>query len=172
MTDYRALFTEIEEAASRGAVYRDKPLRVMAVTKTREPDVINALPSEIDLIGENKVQELLTKKPALDPRFELHFIGQLQLNKVKYIIDKVSMIHSVDRLPLAAEIDKRASRYGRVMPVLCEVNIAGEASKGGCDPAEVESLVAAMSRLEHLECHGLMCVAGGAPPPPPPRGGG
>lgn len=138
----------------------DGRARLLAATKTVPPELINyAADCGVTLIGENRADELLSKYDALDrERLEIHFIGRLQSNKVKYIIDKVSMIHSVDSLTLAAEIEKQASRRGLVMPVLAEVNIAGEESKGGVPLAEVESFVEKLAGFPHLSVRGLMTV--------------
>ncbi len=138
----------------------DGRARLLAATKTVPPELINyAADCGVTLIGENRADELLSKYDALDrERLEIHFIGRLQSNKVKYIIDKVSMIHSVDSLTLAAEIEKQASKRGLVMPVLAEVNIAGEESKGGVPLAEVESFVEKLAGFPHLSVRGLMTV--------------
>ncbi len=136
-------------------------VRVLAATKTQPPEVINfALANGIDLIGENRVQELLEKYDAIDKdKCEIHFIGRLQTNKVKYIIDKVNMIHSVDTLKLAAEIDRRAAACGRVMDVLVEINLANEESKGGISLDEATEFADALAEFDHLRLRGLMAVA-------------
>ena len=108
------------------------PVDIMAVTKRHTPDEINPLAeSEIIRIGENRVQEFMDKRDKLNSRFEPHIIGQLQRNKVKYIIQCVTMIESVDRIELAQEIDRQAQMHGVVMPVLIQVNLAREEQKGG-----------------------------------------
>ena len=136
-------------------------VRLLAATKTQPPEVINfALTNGIDLIGENRVQELLEKYDAIDKdRCDIHFIGRLQTNKVKYIIDKVSMIHSVDSLKLACEIDRRAQSCGKVMDVLIEINLANEPSKGGIALHEADEFADALCDLAHLRLRGLMAVA-------------
>lgn len=136
-------------------------VRVLAATKTQPPEVINfALANGIDLIGENRVQELLEKYDAIDKdKCEIHFIGRLQTNKVKYIIDKVSMIHSVDSLKLASEIDRRAAACGKVMDVLVEINLANEESKGGISLIEASEFADALAEFGHLRLRGLMAVA-------------
>ncbi len=136
-------------------------VRLLAATKTQPPEVINfALNNGIDLIGENRVQELLEKYDSIDKsRCDIHFIGRLQTNKVKYIIDKVSMIHSVDSLKLACEIDRRAKACGRVMDVLIEINLAGEQNKGGISPQEADEFADALCDFDHLRLRGLMTVA-------------
>lgn len=148
-----------EAAARKGEIYRTAPYRIMAVTKTQTPERINALPEWIDLIGENRVQELLEKQENVSSRFETHFIGQLQSNKVKYIVDKVSLIHSVDRWELAEQIDRRCAALQKRMQVLIEVNIGGESTKGGVAPTQVYELCRRISGLSYVEPVGLMCVA-------------
>lgn len=134
--------------------------QLLAATKTIPPELINyAADCGVTLIGENRVDELLAKYDAIDKeRLEIHFIGHLQSNKVKYIIDKVSMIHSVDSLSLAREIEKQASKRDLVMPVLIEVNIAGEASKNGIPPEETEEFLEALGQFPHLSVRGLMTI--------------
>ena len=115
-----------------------RKVKLLFATKTVPAEVINGLPGEI-LIGENKVQELEEKYPLLrKDGITVHFIGHLQTNKVKKIIDKVSMIHSLDSLGLAEEISHRAEQKGIVMPCLVEINIAHEPDKGGVFPAAPE----------------------------------
>ncbi len=132
---------------------------IIAVTKTVEAERINELCSAgIFHIGENHAQEILAKLPHIDSRFEIDFIGQLQNNKVKHIIDKVAMIQSLDRTSLAEEIDRRAELHGIRMPVLIEVNIGGETQKGGICPDEVMNFAAECARRKGLLVSGLMCV--------------
>ena len=121
----------IEKAAETAG--RDpKTVRLMAVTKTVPPEIVNeVVDAGCDLFGENRVQEFLSKYESYDKRAEIHFIGKLQANKVKYIVDKVTMIESVDSIRLAKEIDRRCAEIGKVMDVLLEVNIANEESKSG-----------------------------------------
>ena len=139
-----------------------RKVRIMAVTKTVAPEAVNyAVSQGIDLLGENRVQEYLSKAEQYDKTAEVHFIGHLQTNKVKYIIDTVSMIQSVDSLKLANEIDRLARARGKVMDVLCEVNIGGEGSKSGTAPAETRDLLCRINELEGLRLRGLMTI----PPP-------
>ena len=118
-------------------------IKIMAVTKTVDPVLINAaIDSGITLLGENRVQEFLSKYDEYNKDgVEIHFIGSLQTNKVKYIIDKVSMIHSVNSLKLAKEIDKQAKKYNIVMNILIEVNIGDENTKSGIIPRDVYELL-------------------------------
>ena len=134
--------------------------KLLAATKTIPPELINyAADCGVTLIGENRVGELLEKYDAIDKeRLEIHFIGHLQSNKVKFIIDKVSMIHSVDSLTLAQEIEKQAAKRNIVMPVLIEVNIAGEASKNGISPEETERFLEELEQFPHLSVRGLMTI--------------
>ena len=135
---------------------------LMAVTKTVPFERINhAISLGIDLLGENRVQEFMGKYEFYDKKSEIHFIGGLQNNKVKYIIDKVSMIHSVDSMKLADEISKRASAANRTMDILIEVNIGGEESKGGVPPKAVSELSAYCSELANVNLRGYMTI----PPP-------
>lgn len=142
--------------------------RLLAATKTVPPEMINfALSCGIDLIGENRVNELLEKYEFIDrSKTELHFIGALQTNKVKYIIDKVDMIQSVDRESLALEIERQAAKHGIVMPILAEVNIGNEETKSGVSPEKAGEFCRFLSSLPHLSLRGLMaippkCVNGG-----------
>ncbi len=134
-------------------------IRIVPATKTVEPERINLLlECGITEIGENRVQELLEKYDRLDKRFKIHFIGKLQTNKVKYIVDKVDMIHSVDSVKLCAEISKRALAIGRVIDVLIEVNIGREESKSGIMPEELSALVREASKFEGIRVVGLMVI--------------
>ena len=109
------------------------------------------------IFGENKVQELIAKYFEADG-LVWQFIGRLQTNKVKYIVDKVSLIQSVDSLRLAEEIEKRAGKIGKRMDILVEVNVGGEASKGGVEPDELLPLLSEIAKMPHLKVKGLMSV--------------
>lgn len=134
--------------------------RLLAATKTVCPEMINfALDHGVDLIGENRVNELLEKYEFIDRnKTEIHFIGALQTNKVKYIIDKVDLIQSVDRESLALEIERQAAKHGIVMPILAEINIGGEASKSGIEPEKIYDFCDFLASLPHLKLRGLMAV--------------
>ncbi len=137
---------------------------LLAATKTVPVEVINYAIDTLGIrvIGENRVQELLDKYPALHKEgVSIHFIGRLQKNKVKYIIDKVDLIHSLDSLSLAEEIEKQAKKHDKVMNVLIEVNIGGEASKGGISPEELTTFYNKIAEMPHLSVKGLMVI----PPP-------
>ena len=146
---------ELEEAANG----RYPVPKLIAVTKTHSAEEILPLAEMgITEIGENRVQELLTKLPALRDNFRIHLIGRLQRNKVKQIIGDVCMIQSVDSEPLAMEIHNRALAAGRRMPVLVEISPAGEEQKGGVPFEETEAFLKRIAPLEGLEIRGLMAV--------------
>jgi pyridoxal phosphate enzyme (YggS family) len=131
---------------------------LLAATKTVDIDTINyAISKGISYVGENKVQELLAKHDSLIEVHE-HFIGHLQTNKVKDVIDKVELIQSVDSIKLAREISKQAVKRGIVMNILLEVNIGGEESKWGFKPNDVEMAVREISQLEGIKICGLMTI--------------
>ena len=143
-------------AASQG---RYPAPKLIAVTKTHPPEMILPLREMgISDIGENRVQEIEEKLPALGENFRIHLIGRLQSNKVKYIIENVCLIQSLDRLSLAAEIDRQAQKHGRVMPVLVQLSPAGEPQKGGLPPENVRAFLREVSRMPGLHVHGLMAV--------------
>ncbi len=147
---------EVAEEAAKAGYPAPK---IIAVTKTHPTDRILPLldMDQVD-IGENRVQEIVEKLPALDGKFRIHLIGRLQSNKVKYIIEHVCLIHSVDRLSLAEEIDRQAQKHQLVIPVLMQVSPAGEPQKGGVPPEEAENLLRQMARLPGLQVRGLMAV--------------
>lgn len=111
--------------------------------------------TDVKIFGENRVQELLEK---YTPDVRWHFIGQLQTNKVKYIVDKVELIHSVDRISLLQEIDRQAKKHGKVQDILIEVNIGGEEKKGGVAPAEVIDFAKEVDKYPSVRLKGLMSV--------------
>ena len=151
-----AIRRELADAA--GTRWEKAPV-IMAVSKTVPAARVNeVLTAGIDRLGENRVQELLAKLPELDATFQIDCIGRLQTNKVKYIIDKVSMIQSLDRGELAQEIDRRAQMRGLRMPVLIQVNIGNEPQKGGVCKDELFSFARYVARLPGLEVRGLMAV--------------
>ena len=133
---------------------------LVAVSKTRTPEEINiAIEAGVTDIGENKVQEIMDKYDDIKP-VRWHMIGHLQTNKVKYIIDKVSMIHSVDSYKLAAEINKRSAACGITMDILLQVNSAQEESKFGISTEETEGLIMQiLDSCENIRIRGLMCIA-------------
>ncbi len=133
---------------------------LVAVTKTRTAEEINdAIAAGITDIGENKVQEILDKFDSVKP-VRWHMIGHLQTNKVKYIIDKVSMIHSVDSFRLAEEIDKRAARHETMMDILIQINSAQEESKFGISAEETGKLIQdILENCSNIRIRGMMCIA-------------
>ena len=140
----------------------EQDVTLMAVTKTVSPELINlAVDAGVKTLGENRVQEYLSKRDAYRRDAEVQFIGHLQTNKVKQIIDKVTLIHSVDSLHLAEAVSKAAASAGIVMPVLLEVNIGGEASKSGAAPEKLPQLLDAAGQLPNIRVDGLMTI----PPP-------
>lgn len=154
----RETFEKIAHAAEDSG-RKPSDIRLMAVTKTVAPEKINeAINAGCDLLGENRVQELLEKYERYDKSAEIHFIGRLQTNKVKYIVDKVTMIESVDSIKLAEEIEKRCAKIGKVMDILLEVNIAGEESKGGFSPDEIIAVSEKIKDFSHLRLRGLMTI--------------
>lgn len=133
-------------------------VQILAVTKTVAPEIINAsIDCGITLLGENRVQEYLSKKEFYKP-CDVHFIGHLQTNKVKYIINDVSMIQSVDSLKLASEINRQALKNNKIMDILIEVNIGEELSKSGVSKNEVFDLVDEISDLPAVRIKGLMAI--------------
>ena len=151
----RDIRREIKKAADGWG----REARLICVSKTQPPESINPLYSlgEREL-GENRVQEILEKSPFLNANLQIHLIGRLQTNKVKYIIDKVCLIQSADRMRLLQEIDRRAQMAGLVMPVLLQVSPAGEAQKGGVPPEELIPLARQAAKLPGVRVEGIMCV--------------
>ena len=171
MKTVQPLLADVEEQVLRANVERvlntleenrcqnAPPARLIAVTKTVAPNVINHLKGLGILdIGENRAQVALPKLPEIAPEFRLHWIGRLQTNKVKDIIDVVCMLHSLDRIELAREVDRRARQHGRVLPALVQVNIAGEEQKGGMPPEEVEGFLREMRSYPNIHVEGLMAI--------------
>ena len=157
--NYQSITDRIKEAAKLSPS-GEIPQMVVAV-KYAELDEIEYLAREcgIRAIGENRVQQLLSRYSVYNSLgLEIHFIGHLQTNKVKYIIDKVDMIHSLDSLSLAKEIDRQAKRVGRVVDVLVEINSAREDSKGGLLPEQVEEFCAELSQFDNLNLRGFMTM--------------
>lgn len=159
--NYKRIVYNVEEAKAK---YRrpDETVSIMAVTKTVLPEAVNfAVKCGVTLLGENRVQEYLSKKDFYDSSAQVQFIGHLQTNKVKYIINDVSAIQSVGSLRLAQEINRHAEKWSLIKDVLLEVNIGGEESKSGAAPAEVEALLREISLLRNIKVNGLMTI----PPP-------
>jgi pyridoxal phosphate enzyme (YggS family) len=139
---------------------KNDEITLVAVTKTVEPEkIIRAVDEGLINLGENKVQEICDKYDVIQRDCNWHLIGHLQTNKVKYIIDKVSLIHSVDRLELAQEIQKRAEKTSRIMDILVQVNIAEEESKFGVYTDKLYDLITNISALKNQRVKGLMTIA-------------
>lgn len=156
--NYRRICAGIEEAKAK---YRspDDNIQLMAVTKTVSPEAVNhAISMGIRLLGENRVQEYESKKDYYNPAASVHFIGHLQTNKVKYIIEDMDLIQSVDSIKLAAEIDRQAKRVNKVQNVLVEVNIGCEESKSGVSPDDLENLLYEAAKFENIHVKGLMTI--------------
>ena len=148
-----------KDAAAKRSGRDPEDVMLMAVTKKLEPDELKeAIDAGATDFGENKVQELLSKYDEVHPE-RWHLIGHLQTNKVRQIIDKVTMIHSVDSLKLAREINKRAAAADVVMDVLIEINLAEEESKTGISKGEVQELIESIvSECESVRVRGIMCI--------------
>ncbi len=153
------ILERVKAAAERsGRKFED--IKVIAVTKTIEVDRIKSVYDYGILdMGENRVQELMEKYEKLPLDVEWHLIGHLQTNKVKYIIDKVKMIHSVDSLELAKEINLRAAKHCKKMDILLQVNVSGEETKFGINPSEVYPFISDISKMENISLKGLMTIA-------------
>ena len=150
---------KVAAACERSGRKREDVL-LLAVSKTIDVDRIKeAVDCGLTSLGENKVQEIMDKYDAMGPDVKWHLIGHLQTNKVKYIIDKVEMIHSVESLKLAEEISKRAEAKGVIANILLEVNVADEESKFGIKVDECEEMVRKISVLPNIVIRGLMTVA-------------
>lgn len=157
--NYEKVLYEIDEAAKKSG-RRAEDITLIAVSKTVDVDRIKEVTSlgQLDL-GENRVQELCDKYDSFGSDINWHLIGQLQTNKVKYIIDKVKMIHSVDRIGLVEEIQKRAEKANKIMDILVEVNVGGEVTKSGINPNDAIDFLGKISEFPNVRVKGLMTVA-------------
>ena len=155
-----ARIRERAAAAALAAGRRPEEISLMAVTKTQPAGQVNlAIEAGVRLLGENRAQELLAKYGDYNREgISIHFIGALQTNKVRQIVDKVDMIQSLDSARLAEEIERQCAKLGKVMDVLIEVNIGGEESKAGVSGQELWDLAAYMATLPHLRLRGLMTI--------------
>ena len=137
-----------------------KDIKLIAVSKTVDAArITKALEWGITDLGENRVQELSDKADIIKMKCNWHLIGHLQTNKVKYIVNKVSLIHSLDRIELANEIQNRAEKAGRIIEVLVQVNIAAEESKFGRSPENTLDFIRDLSRMGNIKVKGLMTIA-------------
>ena len=147
------------EACARAGRSRDE-VTLIAVSKTKPVSMIEELlPGGTRDFGENKVQELVDKYEVLPKDIHWHLIGHLQRNKVKYVVDKACLIHSVDSMRLAETISEEGEKKGVTVPVLIEVNVAGEESKFGVTLEETEGLVREIAKLPSIQIKGLMTIA-------------
>jgi pyridoxal phosphate enzyme (YggS family) len=147
-------------AAALRAGREPNSVRLMAVTKTvHDEPILAAIEAGIDIIGENYVQEAKRKIELMGKSVEWHLIGHLQTNKAKYAVRLFDMIHSVNRLSLAEELNRRAATIGTICRVLIEVNLGGEDSKSGAPPEEAPALIRTIAAMPHLSIRGLMTMA-------------
>lgn len=155
----------IEEACRRAGRDRSE-VTLIAVSKTKPVETLQeAYDLGVRVFGENKVQEMADKYEVLPKDIRWHLIGHLQRNKVKYIIDKAVLIHSVDSLRLAQTIEKEAEKHNLTAHILIEVNVAKEESKFGIFPEDLEALVDEIAKLPHIQVDGLMTIAPFVPDP-------
>lgn len=157
--NYRMIRQKVDEACRRAG--RDpQSVTLIAVSKTKPVSMIEELlPYGVTDFGENKPQELREKYEILPKDIRWHMIGHLQRNKVKYVVGRACMIHSLDSLRLAETIQQEAAKQDLRIPVLIEVNMAGEESKDGVAPQETEALIRQISVFPNLEVQGLMTIA-------------
>jgi len=162
-TDIAANIEKITQriAAACSRAGRDPhSVELMAVTKTVSTErILQAVDAGITLLGENYVQEAREKQELLGGRARMHLIGHLQTNKAKYAVRLFDCVHSVDRLELAQELNKRAKAVNRTLDILIEVNVSGEQTKNGVSPAQVRELIGRIAGLENLSVRGLMTMA-------------
>lgn len=150
---------EIQNACRRSN-RNPEEVTLIAVSKTKPVSMIEeAIAAGQTVFGENKVQELCSKYEVLPQNLHWHLIGHLQRNKVKYIADKAELIHSVDSLRLAETINQEGEKHGRIVPILIEVNVAGEESKFGVSVEDTVSLITEISQLPYVRIQGLMTIA-------------
>ena len=150
---------KIAAACKRAGRERDE-VKLIAVSKTQPVEAIReAIEYGINSFGENRVQELREKTEIIKDNLDWHLIGHLQTNKVKYVVGKVSLIHSLENIRLAEAIDKEAKKHNVIVDVLVEVNIAKEDTKFGVNPEEVESFIREVLIFKNINIRGLMTVA-------------
>ena len=154
--------SELNDKISQKAIAcgrEPKEIKLIAVSKTKPVSMIEeAIACSIRDFGENRPQELAEKYQQI-PNVNWHLIGQLQRNKVRHIIDKTELIHSVDSYALAEEIEKRASMVSKVQKILIQVNISGEEGKSGVGPEDAVELCKKISQLPHISIQGLMTIS-------------
>lgn len=162
---YAAVVKEFQETCGRLGREAEMPT-LIAVSKNFPAEDVRKL---FDLghrhFGENRAQELIEKQPVLPQEIQWHFIGRLQRNKVKYIIDKVAMIHSVDSLALGREIERQAEKVDRRIPVLVQVNLDEEETKAGFEKEDLKEALIALTAYPRLQIKGLMTIGRYHPDP-------
>lgn len=157
--NYEEVLKDIREAAEKSG-RKPEEITLVAVTKTVDVDRIKeALSIGVKDIGENKVQELTSKIEVLPKDINFHMIGQLQTNKVKYIIKDVCLFHSLDRLSLLKTLDKEARKNDMVANALIQVNLTDDPNRGGVPLLELEDFVKEVENYKNVKVKGLMCVA-------------
>ena len=150
---------KIKKSAAKGG-NSPKQVKLVVVTKTVCADVIKqAIECGIQDVGENRVQDFLEKYESIDEKVNWHFIGHLQSNKVKFLVNNVSLIHSLDRESLAEEINRQGEIFNYQFNCLVQVNISGEDSKFGMPPENIERFLVKLSGMEHINVQGLMTMA-------------
>lgn len=162
MNDIAANIAKINsriEHACRKVNRQPEEVRLIAVSKIKPAELIeDAYNAGQKLFGESYVQEFRDKSPLVAAPVEWHFIGGLQSNKVKYLRGQVAMIHSVDRLSLAEEINRQWGKIDQTIAITLQVNVGEEATKSGCTPGNLDDLVKNVARLPHIKICGLMCL--------------
>lgn len=158
--NYEMVEKNVADACKRAGRKRDE-VTLIAVSKTKPLSDIEELIASVGVenFGENKVQELVDKYETVSKKVNWHMIGHLQTNKVKYIVDKVCLIHSVDSFNLAKTIEKEAQKHNVTVDILIEVNVAGEESKFGVSVEETEALIRQIAEFPHIRIKGLMTIA-------------
>ena len=168
MSDDMRIETRIQEVqraiaaarARRSHVPKDAPVELIAVTKNHPVEAMQeAVDAGITNIGENRVQEALDKAKTLEREVKWHLIGHLQTNKVKHAVRQFDLIHSVDSVRLAQEINKAAEKFGKVQNILVQINLAREASKSGISVEDLGDLLQMADHLRAVRLQGFMCIA-------------
>jgi len=150
---------KIAAACKRAGRERDE-VKLIAVSKTQPVEAIReAIEYGINSFGENRVQELREKTEIIKDNLDWHLIGHLQTNKAKFVVGKVSLIHSLENIRLAEALDKEAAKLGITVDVLAEINVAKEASKFGVNPEDAENFIREVSKFPNINIKGLMTVA-------------
>ena len=157
--NYDAVAKKVKDACERAGRSADE-VTIIAVSKTKPlSDIVELQQYGVMDFGENKVQELCAKYEEIEKQVRWHLIGHLQTNKVKYIVDKVELIHSVDSLKLAKQISKEALKKKVTVPILIQVNVAQEETKFGLETEEVMALISEAAKLPNIKIKGLMTIA-------------